>query len=211
MGRLEHLDAITLDVYGTLVRLDDPVPRLVEVLREQGVGRDPEQVNAGFEAEMAYYGPHSHEGRDAASLADLNERCAKVFLDAVGAELPPSEFAPLYVGALEFELLPAVLDAVRAFRSFGLELAAVTNWDVTVHEQLARLGLSPYLSDVVTAAETGARKPDATVFRRALELLRVEPARTLHVGDHEADREGAVAAGLQFAHAPLPRVLEELA
>jgi putative hydrolase of the HAD superfamily len=31
----------------------------------------------------------------------------------------------------------------------------------------------------------------------------VEPARALHVGDEDADRLGAAAAGLAFAEAPL--------
>ena len=33
---------------------------------------------AAVRAEMAYYREHSHEGRDAESLAELRERCAAV-------------------------------------------------------------------------------------------------------------------------------------
>jgi putative hydrolase of the HAD superfamily len=207
---LAQIDAVTLDLYGTLVTLRDPVPKLVELLRAHGLGRTSAAVNTAFEAEFAYYGPHSHEGRDEPSVADLNTRCAKVFLDAVGADLSPDEFAPLYVAALEFEVLPGAPACLQALRSRGLELAALTNWDVTVHEQLADLGLTPFFSHVLTSAEVGARKPDPAVFRRALDLLGIPAERALHVGDAEDDRRGAAAAGMPFAPAPLERVLAEL-
>ena len=37
----------------------------------------------------------------------------------------------------------------------------------------------------------------------ALERLRVRPERALHVGDSAADEQGARAAGMRFAPAPL--------
>ena len=210
MPLLAQIDAVTLDLYGTLVTLRDPVPKLVETLHGRGIERTPTSVTAAFEAEFAYYGPHSHEGRDEQSVADLNRRCAEVFLDALGADLDPAEFAPSYVAALEFEVLRGAPESLRALRNRGLELAAVTNWDVTVHGRLIGLGLRPFFSHVVTSAEIGARKPDPAPFRRALELLRVAPERAVHIGDDEADRQGAAAAGMRFASAPLESALAEL-
>jgi putative hydrolase of the HAD superfamily len=207
---LAQLDAVTLDLYGTLVTLPDPVPKLVETLQERGIEATAASVGAAFEAEFAYYGPRSHEGRDEQSVADLNRRCAQVFLEALGADLDPAEFAPSYVAALEFEVVPGAPESLRALRSRGLELAAVTNWDVTVHERLSDLGLAPFFSHVVTSAEAGARKPDPVPFHRALDLLRVTPERAVHIGDDEADRVGAAAAGMRFASAPLERALAEL-
>ncbi len=210
MPLLAQIDAVTLDLYGTLVTLRDPVPKLVELVRAHDLGHTANAIKTAFEAEFAYYSPHSHEGRDEKSVADLNRRCAKVFLDAIGADLPPAEFAPLYVAALEFEAVPGATECLQALRSRGLELAAVTNWDITVRDRLADLGLAPFFSHVVTSAEVGARKPDPTVFRRALDLLGIPADRTLHIGDGEEDRRGATAAGLTFAPAPLERVLAEL-
>jgi putative hydrolase of the HAD superfamily len=208
--RTADLDAVTLDVYGTLVTLVDPVPKLADALRTRGVERSEDRIAAGLEAEMAYYGPRSHEGADVESLARLGEACARVFLEAVGSDLPPDEFAPTYVEALEFEVVPGVPNALRALRARGLELAVCSNWDVSLHERLAALGLSPFFTHVVTAAEVGARKPDPAPFRRALELLAVPPERALHVGDDASDRNGALAAGMRFAPAPLEHVIEEL-
>jgi putative hydrolase of the HAD superfamily len=207
---LAQIDAVTLDLYGTLVTLRDPVPKLVDLLGAHDLAPPADAVKAAFQAEFAYYNPHSHEGRDEQSVADLNTRCAKVFLDALGADLPPAEFGPLYVAALEFEVVPGTTECLQALRSHGLELAAVTNWDVTVRERLTALGLAPFLSHLVTSAEVGARKPDPAVFRGALDLLGIPAGRALHIGDDADDRRGAAAAGMSFAPAPLERVLGEL-
>jgi putative hydrolase of the HAD superfamily len=207
---LADLDAVTVDAYGTLLTLPDPTPRLVATLREHGFEREPTAIAAAVEAEGRYYKEHTHEGRDASSLADLRERSAAVFLEALGVDLPPAEFAPAYVGALEFELLPGVVESLRALRARGLELAVVANWDISVRERLADFGLDGYFSHVVTAAEAGARKPEAAIFERALELLGVRADRTLHVGDDASDEQGARAAGLHFAPTPLPDAVAAL-
>ena len=56
----------------------------------------------------------------------------------------------------------------------GLELACVTNWDIGIGEQLEKAGLAPFLSTVVSSAETGAEKPDPRVFAEALSRLGVQ-------------------------------------
>jgi putative hydrolase of the HAD superfamily len=205
---LAQIDAVTFDLFGTLVELRDPVPKLDELLLAHGIDRSRERVSEAFEAEFDYYGAHSHEGRDEQSVAELNTRCVEVFLRAVEADLPPVPFAPLYVAALEFEVMPGAAESLQALRSRGLDLAAVTNWDVTVRDRLFDLGLARFFSHVVTAAEVGARKPDPAVFHRALELLGIPPGRALHIGDGDVDREGAAAAGMSFAPTPLELVAE---
>src|SRR2546425_13236382 len=78
-------DAVTIDAYGTLVTLTDPVDALAEALAARGVERSRAQVAAGFQAEGVYYVSRSHEGRDEATLALLRRDCAQVFLEGAGA------------------------------------------------------------------------------------------------------------------------------
>jgi HAD superfamily hydrolase (TIGR01509 family) len=198
--KLADLDAITLDAYGTLVTLADPVPELMNVLSERGVERSEQAVLAGFQTEVAHYAPRASKGRDEASLARLQRECAGVFLKAVGAELDPDEFAPAYVGALHFEVLPGVFESLERLRALGLELAVVANWDLSLHRLLGEAGLAPYFRIVVHAAQ----KPAPDGLLGALGELRVDPARALHIGDDGADRDAAAAAGMQFAPAPVP-------
>jgi len=197
--RAAELDAVTLDAHGTLVRLADPVPALVNVLAERGVERTPEMVLAGFRSEVAHYAPRASEGHDEAGLARLQRECAGVFLDAVEAKLDPDEFAPAYVGALHFEVLPGVFGSLDQLRALGLELAVVANWDLSLRRLLEDVGLARYFAVVVHAA----RKPAPEGLLRALAELQVDPARALHVGDDDADREAAATAGMWFTPTPI--------
>jgi putative hydrolase of the HAD superfamily len=197
------VEAVTIDAYGTLVTLRDPVPSLQEALAARGFDVGRADVAAAFRAEVAYYRPRSHQGRDDATLALLRRDCARVFLKAAGADLDPEEFAPAFLAALGFEAVAGAATACRALAEAGLRLAVVSNWDIGLHDHLARLGFTALVDAVVTSAEAGAPKPDPRVFRLALERLDVAASQAVHVGDGSEDDEGARAAGLRFEPAPL--------
>jgi putative hydrolase of the HAD superfamily len=197
------IDAVTIDAFGTLVELENPVGRLQAALTERGVDCDGKSVAAAFASEVEYYLVHKGEGSDDASLLDLRNRCSGVFLAGVAPELDAEEFAPAFVDSLVFRPLDGVVDALRRLRRGGLELACVSNWDVGIGEQLEKAGLAAYLSAVVSSAETGAEKPDPRVFVEALTRLGVQAERAVHIGDDEADQAGALAAGLRFEPPPL--------
>jgi HAD superfamily hydrolase (TIGR01509 family) len=193
------IDAVTLDANGTLVRLRDPVPALRSALAAHGVERSGDEVRAAFRAEVAWYKPRSHEG----SLEELRLGGAGVFLGALGADLAPAAFVEDFVGAIHFEPQPGALETVRRLRARGLALAVVANWDAALGGHLAETGFAPLVDAVVSSAGAGAAKPDPRIFHIALDRLGVEPGRALHVGDEPADEQGARAAGLLFAAAPL--------
>jgi HAD superfamily hydrolase (TIGR01509 family) len=201
---LVEIDAVTIDAYGTLLELRDPVASLARILP----GHERDAIERAFLAEAEHYVVHSLNGRDPASLARLYAECAGVFNDTLGSSLTPEE----YVAALEAEYgpLPDVEDALARLRSLGLELAVVGNWDCRLPEHLERLGLAGHFTAIVTSAGAGAAKPDPRPFLAALERLGVAPERALHVGDSAADEEGARAAGMQFAPVPLSAVVERL-
>jgi putative hydrolase of the HAD superfamily len=201
--RFADLDAVTVDGYGTLLVLVDPVPSLVRSLAERGLDRSPELVREAFATEVAYYRPEAVRGCDTESLATLRRDCTGVFLDAADAELEPESFVDAFMSSIRFEAVPGALEALVSLRARGLELALVSNWDIGLAEHVGRLGADGLFSTVVTSAEVGAAKPDPGAFRLALERLGVEPGRALHVGDESEDEQGALAAGMRFAHAPL--------
>jgi phosphoglycolate phosphatase-like HAD superfamily hydrolase len=194
------LDAVTLDAHGTLVTLADPVAALTSALSERGVERTPEVVLAGFQAEVAHYAPRASEGHDEESLARLQRECVGVFLKAVDAGLGSDEFVSAYISALHFDVLPGVVESLDRLRALGLELAVVANWDLSLHRLLDEAALARYFKVVVHAA----RKPAPGSLLRALGQLQIDPGRALHIGDDDADRDAARAAGMQFAPAPVP-------
>jgi HAD superfamily hydrolase (TIGR01509 family) len=205
--RAAELDAVTLDAHGTLVRMLDPVPSLVDALAALGVERKAEVVLAGFHTEVAHYVPRASEGRDEESLSVLQCDSARVFLEAVDADLDAEVFAPLYVGAMRFEAMPGVEESLERLRALGLSLAVVGNWDLTLHRHLRGLGLDHYFGAVVHAA--GKPAPDGLL--QALEELAVEPSRALHIGDDEVDEQAARAAGMRFAPAPVQNAVAAIA
>ena len=201
-----QLDGVTIDAYGTLVNLVDPVPALAAALAERNVPRDRDTVEHGFRVEVEHYVRHSATGHDEEGLARLQQECARVFLEAVDADLDAGAFAPVYAGAMHFEVLPGVVAALERLRSLGVELAVVANWDLTLQHLLDEAGLSGYFRCVVHAAA----KPAPDGLLRALAELQVDPGRALHIGDDEVDELAAEAAGMQFAVAPLTDVVTAL-
>jgi putative hydrolase of the HAD superfamily len=205
-----HLDAVTIDAFGTLVALEDPTERLRAALAEHRVDRSPAAVAEAFRAEASYYRPRSLRGRDATSLAALRVECVGVFLEHVGADLDAEAFVPSFVGSIRFRAADGAREAVSALRSAGLELACIANWDVSLHDTLERLELDAAFHTILSSAEAGAEKPAREIFQLALRRLGVPPERALHIGDDAVDEQGARAAGLAFEPVPLATLPKRL-
>ena len=180
--------ALLLDCLGTLVRLEPPAPRLAARL-----GVALADADRAMRAEIRHYRAHMDTAVDAPGLARLRADCAAV----VARELArPVDVADL-LAALEFTPFDDAVPMLRAARAAGLRLVVVSNWDVSLHEVLARTGLAPLLDGAVSSAECGAAKPDPLPLRRGLALARVGPEDAWLVGDTPgADVAGARAAGV---------------
>ena len=64
---------------------------------------------------------------------------------------------------------------------------------------LEHLGISKFFKHVFLSSEVGADKPDPEIFRRALNLICLEPSEVLHVGDDpERDWQAAASVGLSI-------------
>ena len=176
-----------------------PAPRLRDGLRAIGVEVSEEAAAKAMKAEIAYYRAHLGQGRDQAGLAALRRACAEVLRDALGRpELDLGEVERTLLGAIRFEPFPDAVPALEALRAAGVRVVAASNWDVSLHEQLAATGLTPLLDGALSSAEVGAPKPDPRIFTRALALAGAGPEEALHVGDDvQADVGGARAAGLE--------------
>jgi putative hydrolase of the HAD superfamily len=210
MPSASDLDAVTVDAMGTLVELDRPVERLADALRTRGQDRSAEQVAEAFRREVAFYLEHKLDARNAKGLAELRRECAGVFLAGAEAELDPADFSADFVGAMVFTPMEGAVAAVERLRSAGLALACVSDWDIGLEEQLAKIGVDDLFDSIVTSAEAGAPKPEPALFEAALGRLGVAPGRALHVGDGDGDRAGASAAGMWFEPVPLATVPDRL-
>jgi putative hydrolase of the HAD superfamily len=193
--------AVLLDAFGTLLRLEEPWLLLAGELERRGVHVTMDEARAALRAEMSYYRAHHDEGRDAAALEDLHDRCAAVLAGA----LPPAaralagpDLRAALLTSLRFALFPEVPAVLRELRARGARLVVVSNWDVSLHGVLDRTGLAPLVDAALASAEVGAPKPDPAIFAAALAAAGgVAPSDALHVGDSvETDVEGARRAGI---------------
>jgi putative hydrolase of the HAD superfamily len=97
-----------------------------------------------------------------------------------------------------WRLFDDALPCLRALRSLGLRLAAITNAAGDYQRgKLVALGLGSTFDAVLISGELGVAKPHRAIFRTACRVLGVSPAQTVHVGDRlDTDAEGARDAGL---------------
>jgi putative hydrolase of the HAD superfamily len=193
------LTTVLFDALGTLVELQPPAPRLRARLAEAGFDVSDERAASGISAEIEYYLAHHLEGSDRASLEDLRDRCAAVLMDALDLDgLDHATARRALMGALEFRPYDDAIPALNALRADGHGLVVVSNWDCALPDWLAPSGLLELVDGVVTSAEVGVAKPDAQVFRRALQLAGVGADQAVHVGDSpDNDVKGARSAGIR--------------
>ena len=195
--------AFLLDALGTLVHLEPPSEGLrAELSSRFGVAVSPEQAERAMAAEIAYYRAHLDEGSDPVRLSALRSRCAH----ALRAALPASErldrvtapaLTEALLASLRFTAYPDVRPALERARELGARLVVVSNWDVSLHNVMAQLELTPLLDGILTSAEAGARKPAPAIFEQALAIAGVDAAQAVHVGDSlDEDMAGARNAGI---------------
>jgi putative hydrolase of the HAD superfamily len=96
---------------------------------------------------------------------------------------------------------PDVVDTLKELRGRGLRLALVSNAAYLprlMKEQLAALGLASYFDAVTFSSEVGVRKPHPAIYQDALAKVRVEPSRSLFVGDRvREDVQGPKELGMR--------------
>jgi len=189
--------AVLFDAFGTLFELDDPFGRLGRGVRERlGLERDPADVEAAFLAEASYFAAHCHEAVDAAALQELNEHCAGIVVERLDLPVSAQDALDALGDSIAYRLFDDVTPALADLERRGVRTAVVSNWDYSLVDVLAGLGLA--FEVVVTSAGTGASKPDPAPFRAALDALGIAPGQALHVGDTpEADGDGAHEAGIE--------------
>jgi putative hydrolase of the HAD superfamily len=99
---------------------------------------------------------------------------------------------------LRLQLFPhvrQVLDQLRGPYRLAVVADAQSAYGLA---ELQAVGITDYFHPIIFSGEHGYRKPDARLFRKALEALQVRPDQAVHVGnDMFRDTFGAQQAGLR--------------
>ncbi|RMG56277.1 MAG: HAD family hydrolase [Acidobacteria bacterium] len=214
-----HYQAISFDLFDTLVDLDEEKLPLVKLDGEER--RSTGEVIYGV---LRQYYPEIgldeflrtlfrvayrevDEWRRATQREVLAEERFRRVLQRLGIASPSRAAVHALVTAHMDRMFAAmecpegrlrILDALVV----QYPLALVSNFDhpPTARRVLDHFGLAPYFRAVIISGEIGWRKPAPQCFLMAVEALGVRPQACLHVGDSlEADVVGAKRAGLDAA------------
>lgn len=113
----------------------------------------------------------------------------------------PAFFDKLYAHFATSEpwiLYPDVRSSLEKWRSLGITLGIISNFDTRIYSVLKALELEDFFTSVTISSEAIAAKPDPKIFSKALEKHNCAPQEAWHIGDSlKEDYQGAKAAGLR--------------
>jgi putative hydrolase of the HAD superfamily len=192
------LRAILFDVDFTLVR---PGPELgpegyARLARARGVELDLTRYATAREAALVDLKRHPELDHDEEIWIAFTERLVcGMGAPRADARAIAVEITAAWARHENFELYDDVVPVLAALRTRGLRLGLVSNSARDMHEFARHHALDVDVG--ISSFHHGKTKPHASIFRAALELLELEPAQALMVGDTvEDDVEGARAVGM---------------
>ena len=201
------IDAVLFDFHGTLAQVEDPLTWVRAAAADCGVVLDVGQatvladrlVTAGRAGGPPPYRvpPHLIEVWAERDLYPRAHRAAYVGLAATVCTGIDGLAEALYERVTRPHSWHPYADTaavLRAVKSAGLGVAVVSNIGFDIRPMIASFGLTAMIDSFVLSYEVGRLKPDPAIFEYACAALRVDPERTLMVGDSVADA-GALAAG----------------
>ena len=101
------------------------------------------------------------------------------------------------------KLYPETLPVLEQLKSQGVRMGIISNTTnpgfMKDHEKFS-MGLSPYFEFAIYSSEVPYRKPHPSIFKLAVDRLRLDVGEVLYVGDDlRADVEGAQGVGMSAA------------
>lgn len=169
---MPHPAAIVFDLYGTLVRIREPLlhkrmPRLLGVGGRDWVRFLRERL---LVSELA--------GRE-----ELVRLLCATFAPDAGASLERQCRSLVDRELDSIETCPGALSLLAFLQRRGHRLGLISNLTGAHKEAIRRFGLDERFDAVALSCDEGMAKPDPRIYRRLLQRLEVEPAEVLMVGD----------------------------
>ncbi|WP_158566862.1 HAD family hydrolase [Actinomadura craniellae] len=186
------MDAVVLDLFGTLVAAPTPQERARAAARLAAVaGCDPAAVERYFRATWLV----RHDGTlpTPTDLATHLIRAVHGPDQAVG----PVTDELLALGQARLRPAPSVVHALESLRGRGLRLGILSDASAEIAAAWPKSPLAALADAAVFSCQAKATKPDQRLYSRIRAELGVPAHRTLYVGDGGGDElHGALAAGM---------------
>ena len=204
---MSRVRAVSLDVAGTLIEVNEPVAEVYASIASRHGGKlDVQALKSGFVEHYPQMPPMAFGEVDTAAISRLERGWWRTLVRRVVAGAGAvDQFESFFDELFEhyarpeawhtFDEVDEVLDSLR---SAGVQIGILSNFDSRLPPILDALGITAKVDCVRYSTEIGAAKPDAKAFAAITAALSCPAQDCLHVGDSRAaDLEGAQAAGLQ--------------
>jgi putative hydrolase of the HAD superfamily len=206
---MSKIKVVFFDLGSTLVYSKDPWPpiyeqadrALVDVLYRAGIEIDPVAFYTEFGGFIrSYYDKSTEDNLEKTTFIVLRDMLSRKGFRSIPDPILRSALEALYtVTQQNWYLEEDAISTLETLKSRGYRLGLISNTsdDKNVQGIVDRWGLRPFFETIVTSAELGIRKPDARIFRVALDRFRVQPEEVAMVGDTlAADILGANQSGI---------------
>ena len=193
-------DAVLWDIGGVIVELKSVREGYAAFVAELAAEHDLDP-EAALDTWKSTLGEHfkGREGTEYRTAREGYEKATAALFDGD----PPDDWEATFAEATDATLRAedGAIETVRALDEAGLQLAIVSDIDTREAENmLETFGVRERFDHVTTSEDIGHTKPDARMFRDALDALDVDPGRALMVGDrHSHDVVGAAELGIGTA------------
>jgi 2-haloacid dehalogenase len=191
--KLEGIQAVVFDAYGTLFDVQSPVQKLSSEIGEKAVslGALWRQKQLEYTWLRSLMGTHADfwvVTREALDFA-----LAELEINEAGLA---DELMTLY---LKLDAFPEVVEAMTALRQRGKRLAILSNGSPSMLDSVVRhAGLDKIFEHVLSVEEVGIYKPSRRVYRLAMQKFHIQDAPSIcFVSANTWDAQAAAQFGFQ--------------
>ena len=92
--------------------------------------------------------------------------------------------------------IPDMRSVLIALKQHSYRVLGLSNWSTKVYDTMQRFEIFDLIEDRVLSCEEHLLKPDAAIYRRALQRFGIEADETVFVDDRKENAEGAEAVGI---------------